>query len=218
MNVKLLVSLSIIALGFHNSLPAWSEPALAESSSKAKTEAEVGQKSPNFTLPNAQGKSESLNDYAGKFVVLEWVNFGCPFVRKHYDGNNMQRLQDTYTKKGAVWLSICSSSEGKQGNMSPSDINTKLKEKNAHPSSYLIDANGKVGKLYGAKTTPHMYVIDPNGILIYKGAIDDKPSVDPGDIGGAKNYVKSALDEAMAGQKVTTSQTKAYGCSVKYQQ
>lgn len=215
---KLLVSMTIVALGFQISQPSWSKPTIAESSSKTATETEIGQKAPNFTLPNTQGKIESLNDYAGKFVVLEWVNFGCPFVRKHYDGNNMQRLQDTYTKKGVAWLSICSSAEGKQGFMSPSQISAKLKENNAHPTSYLIDAGGKVGRLYGAKATPHMYVIDPKGILIYKGAIDDKASVDPADINGAKNYVKSALDEALAGRKVSTAQTKAYGCSVKYQQ
>lgn len=215
---KLMVTLSIVALGFQFS-PAISAPAkLAESSSKTLTEAEVGQKAPDFTLPDAQGKNQSLSDFAGKYIVLEWVNFGCPFVRKHYESNNMQKLQDAYTKRGVVWLSICSSTEGKQGHMSNSEINKALKEKNAHPTSYLIDANGKVGKMYGAKATPHMYVIDAKGTLVYKGAIDDKASVDQEDIAGATNYVKSALDQAMSGKKVSTASTKAYGCSVKYQQ
>lgn len=189
---------------------------MAESSTSA--EIECGKKAPDFTLPNAEGKKESLSNYAGKFVVLEWVNFGCPFVRKHYDSYNMQKLQEAYTKKGVIWLSICSSAEGKQGHLTSAEISRELKHKKAHPTSYLVDADGGVGKLYGAKATPHMFVINDKGILVYKGAIDDKPSVDEADLNGAKNYVKAALDEAMAGGKVSTASTKAYGCSVKYQQ
>lgn len=217
-----LAILTVVVVGLQFSLPTGAKEnsyKVAESSSATSAvEAEVGKKAPGFTLANAQGKNESLSNYAGKYIVLEWVNFGCPFVRKHYDSNNMQKLQDLYTKKGVIWLSICSSSEGHQGNLSVSEINKNLKEKNAHPTSYLIDASGKVGKMYGAKTTPHMYVIDPKGVLIYKGAIDDKASVDQADVSSAKNYVKAALDEAMSGHKVSTASTKAYGCSVKYQQ
>lgn len=215
-----LAVLAITALSLQFSLPSGAKETrkVAESSTTSIAEAECGKKAPDFTLPNIQGKNESLSDYAGKFVVLEWVNFGCPFVKKHYETSNMQKLQDTYTKKGVIWLSICSSAEGRQGNMPAAEINKTLKEKNAHPTSYLIDKDGKVGKMYGAKATPHMYVIDNKGILVYKGAIDDKASVDQEDISGAKNYVKTALDEAMAGRKVSTASTKAYGCSVKYQQ
>lgn len=216
-----LAVLSVLTLSSQFSLSAHAKEIsqkVAESSTTGSIEAEVGKKAPDFTLPNTQGKSESLADYAGKFVVLEWVNFGCPFVKKHYDSNNMQKLQDAYTKKGVVWLSICSSADGRQGNMPAAEINKNLKEKNAHPTSYLIDSSGKVGKLYGAKATPNMYVIDPKGTLIYKGAIDDKASVEQADIASSKNYVKSALDEAMNGRKVSTASTKAYGCSIKYQQ
>ncbi len=216
-----LAALSVITLSSQFSLSAGAKEVsqkVAESSTTSSVEAGVGKKAPAFTLPNTQGKNESLSDYDGKFVVLEWVNFGCPFVRKHYDSNNMQKLQDAYAKKGVIWLSICSSAEGRQGNMPAAEINKNLKEKNAHPTSYLIDSSGKVGKLYGAKATPHMYVIDPKGTLIYKGAIDDKASVDQADINSAKNHVKAALDEAMSGRKVNTASTKAYGCSIKYQQ
>ncbi|MBX9879146.1 MAG: thioredoxin family protein [Candidatus Obscuribacterales bacterium] len=215
-----LAVLAITALSLQLTLPSGAKETrkVAESSTTIAAVAECGKKAPDFTLPNTQGKNESLSDYAGKFVVLEWVNFGCPFVKKHYESSNMQKLQDAYTKKGVIWLSICSSADGRQGNMPASDINKAIKEKNAHPTSYLIDKDGKVGKMYGAKATPHMYVIDTKGTLVYKGAIDDKASVDQEDISGAKNYVKAALDEAMAGRKVSTASTKAYGCSVKYQQ
>lgn len=177
---------------------------------------QIGQPAPEFTLTDSNGQSHNLSDFKGKFVVLEWLNHGCPFVKKHYDGGNMQGLQKEYTGKDVVWLSIVSSAPGKQGNMSPEETNKTKEEKGAAPTAVLIDEDGTVGKLYDAKVTPELFVINPEGTLIYAGAIDDKKSVEPADVAGAKNYVKQALDEAMAGNPVSTPQTEAYGCGVKY--
>jgi peroxiredoxin len=177
---------------------------------------QVGSPAPEFTLTDSNGTSHNLSDFKGKFVVLEWLNHGCPFVKKHYDGGNMQNLQKEYTGKDVVWLSIVSSAPGKQGHMSPEDTNKAKEEKGSAATAILIDEDGTVGKLYDAKVTPELYVINPEGTLIYAGAIDDKKSVDAADVAGAKNYVKQALDEAMAGNPVSTPQTEAYGCGVKY--
>ena len=177
---------------------------------------QVGQPAPEFTLTDSNGTSHNLSDFKGKFVVLEWLNHGCPFVQKHYDGGNMQGLQKEYTGKDVVWLSIVSSAPGKQGHMSPEDTNKTKEEKGSAATAILIDEDGTVGKLYDAKVTPELYVINPEGVLVYMGAIDDKKSVDAADVAGAKNYVKQALDEAMAGQPVSEPTTTAYGCSVKY--
>ena len=177
---------------------------------------QTGQPAPDFTLTDSNGKSHKLSDFKGKFVVLEWLNHGCPFVQKHYDGGNMQGLQKEYTGKDVVWLSIVSSAPGKQGNMSPEETNKTKEEKGSAATAILMDADGTVGKLYDAKVTPELYVINPEGVLIYMGAIDDKKSVDAADVAGAKNYVKQALDEAMAGKPVSEPSTAAYGCSVKY--
>ncbi|MCS7079483.1 MAG: thioredoxin family protein [Chloracidobacterium sp.] len=175
----------------------------------------TGTPAPPFTAVDSNGKTHSLSDFKGKFVVLEWVNFDCPFVVRHYKSGNMQALQRKYTAKGVIWLSINSSAVGKQGYFTPAEINAKLKERNAAPTAYLIDTDGKIGKAYGAKTTPHMFVIDPQGNLIYQGAIDDSASTDVNE--KAKiNYVEAALDAAMAGKPVATPRTKPYGCSVKY--
>ena len=178
--------------------------------------AKLNEQAPNFKLVDSNGKEHSLNDFKGKVVVLEWINFECPFVKKHYNSKNMQSLQLKYTKKDVVWLSICSSAEGKQGNFSNDEINKRIKDHNAKMSAYLIDANGKVGKMYGAKTTPHMYVIDKEGKLVYVGAIDDKPSTDVSDVKDAKNYVTDALDELLLGKNVSFQSSTSYGCSVKY--
>lgn len=177
---------------------------------------ETGKPAPEFSLAGASGKTHKLSDFKGKTVVLEWLNHGCPFVRKHYDSNNMQTLQATYTGKGVVWLSVVSSAKGKQGYV---DAKAALSEKTANKSSateILLDPTGTVGKAYEAKTTPHMYVIDPKGVLVYQGAIDDKASTDQEDIKGATNYVAAALDATLAGKAVAMGQTKAYGCGVKY--
>jgi peroxiredoxin len=178
--------------------------------------AEVGDKAPDFTLKSAAGKDVSLADFKGKVVVLEWTNSGCPFVHKHYDSGNMQKLQKEAAAKGVVWLSICSSAPGKQGNITGEDATKLIAANGASPTAYLFDGDGKVGQLYGAKRTPEMYVINKDGVLAYHGAIDDKKSPDPADIAGAKNYVAAALDELLAGKPVSTPKTEAYGCSVKY--
>ncbi len=178
--------------------------------------AEVGQPAPDFSLTDSSGTTHTLSEHKGKFVVLEWVNYDCPFVKKHYSVGNMQNLQKEFTGKGAVWFSINSSAPGKQGNFSAEEINQKIAESGAAPSAYLMDQTGDTGRAYGAKTTPHMFVVDPQGVLIYKGGIDDKPSTDSADIAGSKNYVSAALNEAMAGNAVTNASTDSYGCSVKY--
>ena len=177
---------------------------------------QIGQSAPEFTLTDSNGQSHNLSDFKGKFVVLEWLNHGCPFVQKHYDGGNMQGLQKEYTGKDVVWLSIASSAPGKQGHMSPEETNKTKEEKGSAATAVLLDADGAVGKLYDAKVTPELYVINPEGVLVYAGAIDDKKSTDPADVAGAKNYVKQALDEAMAGKPVSEPTITAYGCGIKY--
>jgi peroxiredoxin len=177
---------------------------------------QVGEPAPAFTLTDSNGQSHRLSDFKGKFVVLEWLNHGCPFVVKHYESGNMQNLQKEYTGKDVVWLSIASSAPGKQGHMSREETNKTKAEKGSAATAVLLDEDGTVGKLYDAKVTPELYVINPEGVLVYMGAIDDKKSVDAADVAGAKNYVKQALDEAMAGKPVSEPVTTAYGCSVKY--
>jgi len=176
----------------------------------------VGKPAPNFTLTDIDGKTRTLSEFKGKTVVLEWTNYGCPFVKKHYGSGNMQKLQKEWTSKGVVWLSICSSAEGKEGNMTPAEWKKASVEKGAASTAILLDPDGKVGKLYGAKTTPHMFVVNPKGTLVYKGAIDDHPSTDQADIPGAKNYVQMALEDLIAGRPVRVANTASYGCSVKY--
>jgi peroxiredoxin len=182
----------------------------------AQAAAPAGKKAPAFTLKDSQGRNRSLSEFKGRYVVLEWLNYGCPFVKKHYNSGNMQKTQREARKAGAVWLSINSSAPGKQGHMSASEANKMTREKKAFPSAVLLDSNSKVARLYGAQTTPHMFVINPKGYVIYNGAIDDRPSTDVADIKGAKNYVLAALAQAKKGQKVSTPATQPYGCSVKY--
>jgi peroxiredoxin len=177
---------------------------------------QVGQPAPAFTLTDSNGQSHNLSDFKGKFVVLEWLNHGCPFVLKHYESGNIQSLQKEYTGKDVVWLSIVSSAPGKQGHMSPEEANKTKAEKGSAATAVLIDEDGTVGKLYDAKVTPELYVINPDGVLVYMGAIDDKKSVDAADIAGAKNYVKQVLDEAMAGKPVSEPTITPYGCGIKY--
>lgn len=179
-------------------------------------EAEIDKAAPNFTLKDIEGDSHSLSDFKGKFVVLEWINFDCPFVKKHYDSMNMQNLQKKYTEQGVIWLSICSSAEGKQGHFSNEEIYKKIKNKKANMTAYLVDESGEVGKMYGAKTTPHMFIIDGEGNLVYAGAIDSIRSTNKEDVKEAENYIEKALTELMAGKEVATKSSAPYGCSVKY--
>ncbi len=182
----------------------------------ASDAANVDAPAPAFTLVDQNGKSHSLSDFKGKVVVLEWVNFGCPFVRKHYDSGNMQKLQKNYTAKGVVWLSVSSSATGKQGHFEADELKQRLTTEKAAPTAYLIDADGTVGKAYGAKTTPHMYVINKEGVLVYEGAIDDIASTDVDDVAKAKNYVSASVEAVMAGKEVPVKWSKPYGCGVKY--
>lgn len=182
----------------------------------AVAQAVVDEKAPDFKLTGIDGKTYALGDYRGKYVVLEWNNFECPFVKKFYGSGTMQNLQKEYTEKGVVWFTICSSAEGKQGYYDADVLKGMTADRKLASTAYLRDTDGKVGKLYGAKTTPHMFVIDPKGTLIYVGAIDDKPSADPEDIAAAQNYVTASLNLAMAGKPVEVKSTASYGCSVKY--
>lgn len=178
--------------------------------------ARVGVSAPDFQATDSHGKTESLDQFRGKYVVLEWHNQGCPYTKKHYESGNMQSLQKEWTGKGVAWFTVISSAPGKQGYVTPSEENAYVSKMHAAPTAVLMDPDGKLGRLYGAKTTPDMYVIDPSGKLIYEGAIDDKPTPDPEDIRSADNYVSDALTEAMAGKPVATAYTRPYGCSVKY--
>ena len=177
---------------------------------------ESGAAAPAFSLKDSMEKTHSLDQYKGKIVVVEMVNFQCPFVKKHYDSNNMQSLQKTYTDKGVVWLTVCSSAKGNPGYMTNEAINKVYKAKAMASTAYLIDADGVTGKAYGAKTTPHMFVVDAKGNLAYQGAIDSVKSTKASDIKGSTNYVSQALDELLAGKAVSMPKTKAYGCGVKY--
>jgi hypothetical protein len=179
--------------------------------------AKVGEAAPDFTAADSMGTMHHLSEYRGKFVVLEWHNNGCPFTRKHYDGGHMQQLQKEWTAKGVIWLTVISSAPGQQGYMTPSQENDYMAKMHAVPTAALLDPTGQVGHLYDAKTTPDMFVINPQGVLIYGGAIDNRPTVDQSDVQGAENYVSEALTAAMAGQPVKTPVTRPYGCSVKYQ-
>jgi peroxiredoxin len=178
--------------------------------------ARVGERAPDFTATDSNGKIQKLSEYQGRFVVLEWTNQGCPYTQKQYKSGNMQNLQREWTGRGIVWLTVISSAPGKQGYQTGPEENEYLKQVNASPSAVLLDPTGALGHLYDAKTTPHMYIIDPKGVLLYNGAIDDKPTTDLADINGAKNYVSLALNEALAGKAVSNPTTRPYGCSVKY--
>jgi len=177
----------------------------------------VGDAAPDFTGTDSNGKTHKLSEYRGKYVVLEWTNNGCPYTLKHYESGNMQALQKEWTARGVVWLTVLSSAPGEQGYMTAAQENAYLGKERAAPTAALLDPTGAIGHEYAARTTPHMFVIDPSGKLIYAGAIDDHPTTDVSDIKLSKNYVSAALTEAMAGQPVAISYTRPYGCSVKYQ-
>ena len=176
----------------------------------------IGEPAPGFTGIDTSGKSHALSDFRGKPVVLEWTNHDCPYVRKHYSSGNMQRQQQTATGQGVDWLSIISSAPGKQGHVTPAQADALTAERNAAPSAVILDEKGEIGRLYEAKTTPHMYIIDADGKLAYMGGIDSIASANPADIGKATQYVPAALAQVMSGEPVASSVTRPYGCSVKY--
>jgi peroxiredoxin len=182
----------------------------------AAAAAKIGEAAPAFSLPGHDGKTYSLADLKGKTVVLEWTNKDCPYVVKHYATGNMQKLQEAAAGKGVVWLSVNSSAPGKQGHLSAAETTKEREQTKSKSAATLFDTNGKVGKAYGAKTTPHMYVINAEGKLTYMGAIDDKPTTDHADAATAKNHVTPAIEATLAGKPVEVASTKAYGCSVKY--
>jgi peroxiredoxin len=176
----------------------------------------IGQPAPDFTAADSQGVKHSLADYRGKIVILEWTNHQCPFVSKHYNTGNMQALQQYATNAGVRWLSVISSAPGTQGYVSGPEANALTAKRQASPTAVLLDPQGMVGRLYDARTTPHMYIIDATGTLVYMGGIDDKPSTQYADVKTATNYVRVALDEVRSAKPVTTPVTRPYGCSVKY--
>lgn len=178
--------------------------------------AAIGQPAPAFTARDTAGRTVSLADFKGKTVVLEWVNPGCPYVQKHYRSANMQGTQREAAGKGVVWLAINTTATDHPDFMAPAALGEWMKSQQSAATATLMDSDGKVGRAYGARTTPHMYVIDPKGTLVYAGAIDNKPTASTSDIAGATNHVKAALAEALAGKPVSVAQTRAYGCSVKY--
>ena len=182
----------------------------------AQPSARISAPAPDFSATDSYGKSQKLSDQKGKIVVLEWTNNGCPFVGKHYGSGNMQALQKKYTAQGVVWYTVVSSAPGTQGYVDPAEANRDTERRGAAPTAILLDPTGALGHLYGAQATPHMYVIDPHGQLVYMGAIDDMPSIDPSDVARAKNYVAAAIEEVKGGKRVSVPATKAYGCSVKY--
>jgi peroxiredoxin len=175
-----------------------------------------GGAAPDFSAQDTNGQTHTLAEYKGKYVVLEWHNRECPYTHKHYVSGNMQRLQKEWTSKGVVWFTVISSAPGQQGYMTADEESSYLEKVSASPTAVLLDPTGQLGHLYGAKSTPHMFVISPEGVLIYNGAIDDKPTTDSDDMGSAHNYVTEALEEAMAGKAVSTPTTRPYGCSVKH--
>jgi hypothetical protein len=177
---------------------------------------EVGKPAPDFSAADSNGKTVKLSDFRGKTVVLEWTNDGCPYVKKHYNSNNMQNLQKDATGKGVVWLTVISSAPGMQGYVDGAGANALTQARGAAPTAVLLDPEGTAGHLYDARTTPHMFIVSADGTLVYMGGIDDKPSSDPASLEGAKNYVRAALDELSAGKPVTEAVTRPYGCSVKY--
>ena len=177
---------------------------------------ETGKPAPDFTLSDSAGLEQSLSDFKGKYVVLEWTNHQCPFVKKFYSNGAMQSLQEEMTEKGVVWLQILSSAEGKQGYLTASEAEAIGEEQEVGSTALLLDSEGIVGHKYGARTTPHMFLINPEGLVIYQGAIDSIKSTDSADVAKATNYVKLAYESAIAGKSVDPNTTTPYGCSIKY--
>jgi len=190
--------------------------ALAVVAPAAQANVAAGEAAPNFTLTDIQGNKHSLSDFKGKYVVLEWFNSECPFVQKHYESNNMQGLQKKYRDQGVVWLTINSTHPESSNYRDPAKSQQIVKDWNINSTALMLDTDGRVGMTYGARTTPHMWVIDPKGSVVYAGGIDDKATFRVADVQGAKNYVAAALNESMAGKPVATPAARPYGCSVKY--
>jgi peroxiredoxin len=176
----------------------------------------VGQKAPDFVAVDTRGKQHQLSDFAGKYVVLEWTNPGCPFVRKHYGSGNMPATQKAATAKGVVWLAINSTERAASDYLQPAALDSWMKTQSAAPTAVLMDEDGTIGQAYGARTTPHIFIIDPKGTLVYAGGIDSIPSARPDDIKAATNYVNQALGEAFGGRPISAAATRPYGCSIKY--
>lgn len=189
---------------------------LAFASVAAGAAAQVGQPAPAFTATDASGRTVNLADFKGRHVVLEWVNPECPFVRKHYDSANMQGTQQDAVAKGAVWLTVNSTAPEHGEYKTPAVMARWMQEHKAAATATLMDGDGRIGRAYGARTTPHLYIVDPQGTLVYAGGIDSKPSANPADIAGATNYVKAALAEVRAGKPISQPTTRPYGCSIKY--
>mgnify|MGYP000023455731 CR=1 FL=1 len=183
----------------------------------AQAAVETGAMAPSFTAVDTHGEEHSLSDFAGKYVVLEWSNYDCPFVKKHYSSGNMQAIQKELAGDDLVWLTIFSSADGKQGSYTADEANAMMEERDVMVTAALFDRSGNIGQAYGAKTTPHMFVLDKEGKVAYQGAIDDKPSPSKATLEGATNYVVNAVAQLRAGEAVSVTDTKAYGCGVKYE-
>ena len=213
----LLIALSITTFisCFNNDKQSKKESDKAPKSTEQVT-LKLNEKAPSFEALDSNGKTHKLSDYLGKIVVLEWKNSGCPFVKKHYNSGNMQALQTYAAKQDVVWFSVISSAKGKQGHVTGEECNEVIKNEKSAATAVLLDSAGNLGKLYDAKVTPHMYIIDQKGLLVYNGAIDSIPSASKEDVNKAKNYVKIGIDELKSGKNISTQETRPYGCSVKY--
>ncbi len=183
---------------------------------EALASVETGAQAPAFSVQDASGATRTLAEFSGRTVILEWTNHGCPYVRKHYDSDTMQTLQRDTTADGIVWLQVISSAPGEQGHLDAAGARARVQTDNAAPTATLLDPSGAMGRAYGARTTPHMYIINPQGVLVYQGAIDDQPSARPASLQGANSYVRAALADLAAGRLVQTAETVPYGCGVKY--
>lgn len=213
MKTLILSTLALVSLAF--AMPAKAEEVAAPKEAPLKM-AEIGKAAPDFTGTDSNGNPVKLSDHKGKIVVLEWSNNECPFVVKHYGSKNMQTLQKEAATDGVVWLTVLSSAKGKEGYVEPAQANQIVTDMDSMRTATIMDESGAIGHLYGAKTTPHMFVIDKEGVLVYEGAIDDNKSFDPKTIQGAKNYVREALASLKEGKPIETASTNPYGCGVKY--
>ena len=214
--MQLVARRTVLAAGLGGAAAIAIDVALAPTIAYPAAQARIGASAPAFKLTDSNGKAISLADFTGRTVVLEWTNHDCPYVRKHYGGNNMQMLQKKWTAQGAVWLTLISSAPGTEGYLSGEEANKLTLARGAAPSYVLLDPTGEVGRAYGAQTTPHMYVIKGDGTLAYMGGIDDKPTTRLEDLKTAKNFVDAALTELAQGKPVSITTARPYGCSVKY--